>query len=184
MLGPKCLWLTLIFLVSTSLSFAGDSLRSPWDAAVNSADAAYSCPAVPHLAQDLAVDSYYSDEHHSLVDETRKKAYDEATAPYSDFSRAVVKAADAYRASGNQRAAECAITLLDAAAKDKVLTGQMKTGQAIYVQGWSLSSWAIGYLKVRTAGAASYEENIEIASWLKKLAEANRDYYEGKGHKP
>jgi poly(beta-D-mannuronate) lyase len=184
MLGPKSLWLTLIFFALTSFSFAGDSLRSPWDAAVNSADAAYRCPAAPHLAQDLAVDSYYSDEHHFIVDEARKKASDEASAPYTDFSRAVVKAADSYRASGNQRAAECVVTLLDAAAKDKVLTGQMKTGQAIYVQGWSLSSWAIAYLKVRTAGAASYEENIEIAAWLKKLAEANRDYYEGKGHNP
>jgi poly(beta-D-mannuronate) lyase len=74
------------------------------------------------------------------------------------------------------------ITLLDAAAKDKVLAGSMKTAQATYVQGSGLSSWAIAYLKVRGANAASYEESIEISAWLKKLAEENRDYYEGNGH--
>ena len=184
MLGPKCLWLTLIFFGFTSFSLAGDSLHSPWDAPVASAEAAYSCPVAPHLSQDLNVDSYYSDERHSIVDEARKKAYDEASASYTDFSHAVVKAADAYRATGNQRAAECVITLLDSAAKDKVLTGDMKTAEAVYVQGWSLSSWAIAYLKVRGASAASYEENIEISSWLKKLAEENRDYYEHKSRNP
>jgi poly(beta-D-mannuronate) lyase len=182
MLGSKFLWPALLLV--SSFSFAGDSLRSPWDVPVNTTGAPYSCPAAPHLSQDLAVDSYYSDEHHSIVDEARKRAYDAATAPFTDFSRAVVKAADDYRSTGNQRAAECVIALLDTAAKDKVLAGPMKTVQAIYVQGWSLSSWAIAYLKVRGAGAASYEENIEIAAWLKKLAEENRDYYEGKGHNP
>jgi len=182
MLGPKLLWPALVLVSCASFSVAGDSLRSPWDAPVNTADAAYNCPAAPHLSQDLAVDSYYSDENHSIVDEARKKAYDQASAPYTEFSRAVVKAADAYRATGNQRAAECVITLLDAAAKDKVLAGSMKTAQAIYVQGWNLSSWAIAYLKVRGASAASYEENIEISAWLKRLAEENRDYYEGNGY--
>jgi poly(beta-D-mannuronate) lyase len=174
----------LTLLVFSSFSFGTDSLRSPWDAPSPTADAAYACPAAPQLTQDLAVDGYYSDEHHSVVDEARKKAYDAAIAPFTDFSHTVVKAADAYRTTGNQRAAECVITLLDAVAKGKALTGQMKTGQAIYVQGWNLSSWAIAYLKVRGASAASYEENIEIAAWLKKLAEENRDYYEGKGHNP
>jgi poly(beta-D-mannuronate) lyase len=184
MLGCKTFWPLLILLVFSSLSFASDSLHSPWDASVPAAYAAYACPPAPQLPQDLAVDAYYSDEHHSIVDDARKKAYDATTAPFTDFSRAVVKAADAYRTTGNQRAAECVVTLLDAAAKDKALAGQMKTGQAIYVQGWNLSSWAIAYLKVRAASAASYEENIEIAAWLKKLAEENRNYYEGKGHNP
>src|ERR1700757_5367425 len=146
MLGSKFLWPALILISCASFSFAGDSLHSPWDAPLNSTEAPYRCPAAPHLSQDLAVDSYYSDEHHSIVDEARKKAYDQPTAPYMDFSHAVVKAADDYRSTGNQRAAECVITLLAAAAKDKVLTGSMKTAQATYVQGSGLSSWAIAYL--------------------------------------
>jgi poly(beta-D-mannuronate) lyase len=184
MLGWKLLWPALILVSCASFCLAGDSLHSPWDAPTNTIDALYSCPVAPHLAQDLALNNYYSDEQHSIVDEARKKGYDAATAPFTDFSRAVVKAADDFRSTGNQHAAECVVTLLDVAAKDKVLAGQMKSAQAIYVQGWSLSSWAIAYLKVRGAGAASYEENIEISAWLKKLAEENRDYYEGKGHNP
>ena len=182
MLGSKSLWPALVLVFCASFGFAGDSLRSPWDAPVNTVVAPYGCPAAARLSQDLAVDGYYSDEHHSIVDQARKRVFDAATAPFSDFSRNVVKAADDYRSTGNQRAAECVITLLDTAAKQKVLAGQMKTAQATFVQGWNLSSWAIAYLKVRGASAASYEENIEIAAWLKKLAEQNRDYYEGKGH--
>jgi poly(beta-D-mannuronate) lyase len=184
MLGLKFLWPLLILFSGVSSSVAADSLHSPWDAPITSTETAYTCPAVTHLSQDLNLDNYYSDERHSIVDAARKKAYDEGSAPYTNFSHAVVKAADAYRTSGSQRAAECAITLLDAAAKDKALTGAMKTAQAVYVQGWSLSSWAIAYLKVRSSGAASLEDNLEIAAWLKKLAEENRDYYEHKSRNP
>jgi poly(beta-D-mannuronate) lyase len=185
MLGLKNIWpLFASLLLLMSAAMAADDLRSPWDTAVTSTETPYACPAPPQLAHDLAVDSYYSDEHHSIVDEARKKAYDQASAPYADFSRAVVKAADTYRTTGSQRAAECVITLLDAAAKERALTGEMKTTQAIYEQGWSLSSWAIAFLKVRASGAASLEENLDIAAWLKKLAEENRDYYERKSRNP
>ena len=184
MLGPKFLWPVFVLFACASFSFAADSLHSPWDAPVTSMETTYACPVAPHLSQDLNLDSYYSDERHSVVDEAKKKAYEEGSAPYTNFSRAVVKAADAYRTDGSQRAAECAITLLDTAAKEKVLTGEMKTAQAVYVQGWSLSSWAIAYLKVRASGAASLEENLEISAWLKKLAEENRDYYEHKSRNP
>jgi poly(beta-D-mannuronate) lyase len=179
MLGSKILWPILIVFVS-SFSFAADTLRSPWDAPITSTEVAYNCPAAPHLSSDLDVDSYYSDEHRSIVDEARKKTYDEATTPFNDFSRAVVKAADSYRTTSSQRAAECVITLLVTAARDKVLAGQMKTSQSTYVQGWNLSAWAIAYLKVRGSGAAASEETAAITSWLRKLAEANRDYYERK----
>src|SRR5579862_249759 len=118
MLGLKFLWPVLILFSGVSSSVAADSLHSPWDAPVTSAETPYTCPAVTHLSQDLNLDNYYSDERHSIVDEARKKAYDEGSAPFTNFSRAVVKAADTYRTSGSQRAAECAITLLDAAAKD------------------------------------------------------------------
>jgi poly(beta-D-mannuronate) lyase len=163
---------------------ASDGLRSPWDAAVTTADAAYSCPTAPHLARDLDVESYYTDEHRSIVDEARKKAYEAGSEPFTNLARFVVKAADAYRTTGSQQAAECVITLLDTAAKDGVLTGQMKTGQATYVQGWSLAAWAIGYLKVRRSGAAASEETAEITGWLRKLGEENRDYYETKNRNP
>jgi poly(beta-D-mannuronate) lyase len=185
MLGLKTFWQVAGIVVGlASTGVASDGLRSPWDAAVTSTEAAYSCPAAPHLAHDLNVDSYYSDSHQSIVDEARKKAYEQGSESFTNLARQVVRAADAYRATGSQRAAECTITLLDTAAKDKALTGRMMTGQASYLQGWSLSAWAVGYLKVRGSSAASTEETNEITAWLRKLAEENRDYYEAKSRNP
>src|SRR5271165_1348376 len=126
---------------------AGDRLHSPWDTPVKPTETNYVCPNAPHLARDLDVDGYYVDSHYSIVDEARKKAYEERTQPFTHLSELVVNAADAYRTTGSQSAAECVISLLNVAAKDKALSGKMITSQATYVQGWSLSAWAIGYLK-------------------------------------
>ncbi len=147
-------------------------------------DAAYVCPPSPHLARDFETNSYYTDSHHSIVDPSLKKSYDDSTASFTDFGRAVAKAADNYRTTGSRAAATCVITSLDAAAKDHALAGDMKSYQAFYVQGWSLSSWAIAYLKVRGSGAASADESKEISAWFKKMAEENRNYYDGKRDKP
>jgi poly(beta-D-mannuronate) lyase len=185
MFGWKTIWPVFISLfVFVSGSAASDALRSPWDAPISSTDTAYRCPEPPHLARDLDVNGFYSDERHSIVDEARMKAYEEGSAPFTNLARSVVQAADNYRTTGSQRAAECVITLLDTAAKDGVLAGQMKTAQASYLQGGSLSAWAIGYLKVRRSGAASAEERTAIVGWLKKLAEENRDFYERKSRNP
>ena len=100
-----------------------------------------------------------------------------------DFSRAVVKAADAYQTTGSRTAAECVFGLLDAAARQKTLTGEMGTGQASYVQGWNLGAWSVAYLKVRGSGAATTEQARNIVGWLKKLAGENRGYYEDKRRK-
>ena len=185
MFKRKSIWgLACISIVMAIPCGAAERLQSPWDAAATPTDAGYKCPEAPHLARDLDVNSYYSDAHHSIVDEARKEAYEAGSEPFTNLARQIVKAADAYRTTGSRKAAECAITLLDTAAKDKVLTGRMMTGQAFYVQGWSLSAWAIGYLKVRESGAASAEQAAEITAWLKKLAEKNQDYYEGKRRNP
>jgi len=162
-----------------------DNLQSPWAPhPIQATDAAYPCPPAPHLASDLSTNSYYTDEHHSIVDPSLKKAYEEATASFTQAARAVVKAADNYRTTGSRAAAQCVITLLDTAAKDRALAGKMLSHQAFYVQGWSLSAWAIAYLKVRGSGAASAEETKEITAWHRKMAEDNRDYYESKRHNP
>jgi poly(beta-D-mannuronate) lyase len=163
---------------------AGDMLHSPWDTPVKPTETGYVCPEAPRLAHNLDLDGYYIDSHYSIVDEAKKKAYEERSEPFTRLSQLVVHAADAYRTTGSQSAAECVITLLDAAAKDKALTGRMMTSQATYVQDWSLSAWAIGYLKVRSSGSGSVQQTAEITSWLKNLALKNRDYYESKAMDP
>jgi poly(beta-D-mannuronate) lyase len=156
-------------------------LRSPWEARVaTEADAPWNCPAIPRLPHDFATNSYYVDPHHSVIDPMLKKRYEDSVAPIEDFSREVVKAADAYRTKGSRGAAECVTTLLAGAAAQKALTGNMDGHQASYVQGWNLGSWAVAWLKVRDSGVASPEQAAAVPAWLRKLAEANRGYYEAK----
>jgi poly(beta-D-mannuronate) lyase len=160
----------------------GTPLRSPWDAAKppqpDSAAESHNCPATPQLPHDFATNSYYTDSHHSIIDPALKKKYEDSVAGVEDFSRNMVKAADAYQTTGSRSAAECAASLLENAAKQKALAGHMEGHQASYVQGWNLGAWAVAYLKIRNSGAISDDRAKEITKWMKKLAEENRGYYE------
>ena len=151
----------------------------------------YACPVAPQLPHDFGTNSYYTDAQHSVPDPALKKKYEDSVAEITDFSRAVVRAADAYQTAGSHDAALCVIGLLDAAARQKALTGLMSTSQAYYVQKWNLAAWSLAYLKVRNAETLAYAKNPaaarisaeqirEISSWLKKLAESSRDYVEEK----
>ena len=175
-----------VFLLSPgAAAVAGETpLRSPWDLEPPATtDLPYPCPAAPQLPFNFTTNSYYTDSHHSVIDPELKKSYEESVAPIEEFSRASVKAADNYRTKGSRAAAECVYTLLEAAAKQKALAGNMGSGQASYVQGWNLGTWAVAYLKVRASGVASNEASHEIVKWLEKLAEQNREYYEDRRHK-
>jgi poly(beta-D-mannuronate) lyase len=52
------------------------SLRSPWDGKpVMITEAAYTCPAIAHIASDLVTDGFYrlDDPTHSIIDPARRK---------------------------------------------------------------------------------------------------------------
>jgi poly(beta-D-mannuronate) lyase len=171
----------LLFAGSAGASHKPVTLQSPWDLhPVAITDAPYTCPSVPALPHDFATNSYYTDSHHSIIDPTLKKKYEDSVEPVTDFSRAVVKAADAYQTTGSRTAAQCTASMLLNAAKQRVLTGKMDGHQAYYVQGWNLGSWAVAYLKIRGSGIVPSGDAEEIARWLKKLAGDNRRYYEEK----
>ena len=171
-----------VLLVTTVPGNAADaSLRSPWDLhAVTPTDAAYNCPAVPKLPHDFATNSYYTDSHHSIPDPVLKKQYQDSVAGIDEFSRMVVKAADAFRTTGSRPAAQCSVSLLESAAKQKALAGNMDGHQAFYVQKWNLAAWALAYLKVRDSGAMQPEQSKEIGKWFKELAKSARGYVEEK----
>jgi poly(beta-D-mannuronate) lyase len=163
---------------------ADAALKSPWDShPVAITDAPFACPAVPKLPRDFATNSYYIDSHHSIIDPTLKKRYDDSVAGIDDFSRTVVKAADAFQTTGSRAAAECVVTLLEDAAKEKVLAGTMESYQATYVQGWALGAYAVAYLKIRGSGVVPADAAKEITKWMRKLAGDNQDYYDGKRRK-
>jgi poly(beta-D-mannuronate) lyase len=181
--GPLLLLFAAFFACGAPASADKPPLHSPWDShPVTLTDAPFTCPAAPHLSSDLLIGSYYTDEHHSIVDPAMKKAHDDAASPFTDFARAVVRAADHYRSTGSRAAAQCVLSLLETAAHDRVLAGKMLSGQAYYEQGWNLSAWAVAYLKVRDSNLATPDQTKTISSWFKEMAEQNRDYYDQKSH--
>ncbi len=169
-----------ILVVGIVCASAADTpLRSPWDLhPVAIVDNSYTCPNVPALPQDFATNSYYTDPHHSIIDPGLKKKYEDSVAVINDFSRDMVKAADAFQTSGSRAAASCTVFLLRNAARQRALAGTMYGYQASYVQGWNLGAWAVAYLKVRGSGVLKDAETREITEWLKKLAHETREYYD------
>jgi len=163
----------------TGLASTQPPLLSPWNAdSVPAADVAYQCPAPALPPRDFATNSYYIDPRHSITDPVLKKKYEESVAGIDAFSRSVAAASDRYRTTGSNAAAQCVADLLTAAARQKALAGKMDGFQASYVQGWALGAWAVAWLKIRGSRAVSREQAGAIMPFLKKLAEANREYYE------
>jgi poly(beta-D-mannuronate) lyase len=177
---PFLAFCLLVALISSS-AYAKTLLQSPWDShPVALTDTPYECPPAPQLPRDFATNSYYTDAQHSIPDPVLKKKYEDSVAAIEDFSRALVKAADAFQTTGSGAAAQCVVTSLESAAKGKAFTGTMDGHEASYVQGWNLGAWAVAYLKVRGSGLASKDQAHTITSWMRKLAEENRAYYEAK----
>ena len=161
------------------------ALKSPGDGReIAPADLPYVCPAMTDLPHDFTTTRYYKDAKSSIIDPNLKKQYDDSVAPVRNFSTELTRAADAYQVTGNLAAAKCVIHSLHVMAGLGVFSGKMGSGQAIYVQGWNLGSWAIPFLKVRDSGLASADEAREISAWLMKIATDNRAYYEAKRANP
>jgi poly(beta-D-mannuronate) lyase len=160
---------------------ADTSLRSPWDSyPVTANDASFSCPSATPLPRDFATNSYLIDSQHSIADPLLKEEHKESVAGIQDFSRAVVKAADAFQTKGSRAAAECAASLLKSAASQEALAGRMEGHQAYYEQGSNLGAWAVAFLKIRGSGVMSDQQSKKITTWLRKLAEENRAYYDAR----
>lgn len=160
---------------------AEQPLRSPWDGkSVPMTSAPYICPAMPDIQPNLTTDGFYrlDDPTHSIIDPERQAAYDKSSGPVKAAGKAVVAAADAYRTTGSQQAAECALKLIDAMANQHSLTGKMSSNQAYYVQGWVVGAIAIGYLKIRDAHLATPEQAKLIAQWLVNVGEQTKSYFD------
>lgn len=160
---------------------AEQPLRSPWDGkSVAMTSAPYNCPATPNIPPDLITDGFYrlDDPTHSIIDPARQAAYQKSSGPVKVAGQAVVAAADAYRTTGSQQAAECALKFIAAMAEQHSLAGKMSSNQAYYVQGWVVGAVAIGYLKIRDAHLATPEQAKSIAGWLVSVGEQTKGYFD------
>jgi poly(beta-D-mannuronate) lyase len=166
--------------VSAFATTSIEPLRSPWDGKpVAISKAAYSCPAIAHIAPDLATDGFYrlDDPTHSIIDPVRQEAYRKSSDPVKAVGMAIVKAADDYRTTGSREAAQCAMAQILTLAQEHSLAGKMSSNQAYYVQGWVVGAVAIAYLKVRETGIATAAETKTIADWLQRVGEQTKSYY-------
>jgi len=159
-------------------------MRSPWDipVAVQTHDA-FTCPQAPELPSTIKAADYYTDAAHSIVDPVRKKAYDAGTDGLRAAMRDVINMADRYRTDGNDASARCAALFLGSFAASGALTGDTATNQAVYVQGWTLGSFAVAWLKIRSDGNIPAEERKQITTWLAAVALRNIDYYKKRDDK-
>ena len=66
--------------LSSRQRIAQAQLRSPWDGlSIAATDAPYNCPEPPPFAKTLNVEGYYTDAHHSIIDEKKREAEEKAT---------------------------------------------------------------------------------------------------------
>ena len=173
-----------VAVLFSAMAHAAQPLRSPWESHdVKLTEAAYPCPAIVHLSADLTTERFYSDSKSSIIDPEKWKAYVASSGPYKELGQEIVDAADAYRLTGSRQAVECALSHMDAAARDGVFTGKMSSNQASYVQGWVIGAVAIAYLKVRDSGLAQTGQEHDILTWIVKVVHQTMDYYDARRQK-
>jgi poly(beta-D-mannuronate) lyase len=175
----------VVVCCSATLTVRADAkLRSPWDGhRIRLTNAPYSCPAIVHLSPDLTTNGFYSDSKASVIDPVKWKAYSESAGPYKELGNRITSSADAYLTTGSRDAANCAADHMEAAEKDAVFTGKMSSGQAYYVQGWTIGAIAIAYLKLRDSGLMRAEQKKEISQWIVRVVQQTRDYYDTRRQK-
>jgi poly(beta-D-mannuronate) lyase len=172
--------LSLLFAVGVPALFAAP-LQSPWDGKhVPVTEAAYSCPAIAHIAPDLVTDGFYrlDDPTHSIIDPVRQEPYRKSSDGVKNVGLAIVAAADDYRNAGSRSAAQCAMTQILTLAQEHALAGKMSSNQAYYVQGWVVGAMAIAYLKIRETGLATPQQTEAIANWMQSVGEQTKQYYD------
>ena len=170
---------TFALLLVCLAARADAPLRSPWDGHhVTPTDKPYTCPPIVHLSRDLTTDGFYSDSKSSVIDPAKMKAYNESSGPYKNLGQVIVDAADAWRSTGSRQAAVCALSHMEAAARDGVFTGKMSSHQAYYVQGWVIGAIAIGWLKVRDSGLETSSLHDLVVPWIVSVTRQTTDFYD------
>ena len=156
-------------------------LRSPWDDhPITLTATPYDCPAPPPFSKSLDVEGYYTDAHHSVIDEKKRAEEEKATEAPTHLGQWSTEAADAYLTKGSRAAALCVFSLLDAAARAHAWAGDMPTSQGHYEQKWLLAAVAVSYLKVRDSGLATPDQQKEILKWFSSIAGHVTDYVDSK----
>jgi poly(beta-D-mannuronate) lyase len=134
---------------------------------------------------NFVTDGFYADNDptHSIIDPVKQKAYDESSGPVKREGNVVVAAADAFRTTGSEAAAQCVIQHLLIQARGNALTGTMSSTQAYFVQGWVVGAEAIAFLKVEGDRRTTAAQGSVLFPWLQKVADETRVFYDDRYRK-
>ena len=127
------------------------------------APASHACDAPPPALSNIDANSYYSDQHHSVIDPVLRARNIANTKPIEDFLSQVARDA-------NQGDAACALTWLNSWAGQQAMLGKISSEQAYYVRKWTLGGLALNYARIRQQATPAQRAAIE--SWFKALADA------------
>jgi poly(beta-D-mannuronate) lyase len=143
--------------------------------------AAHACEAPPPAVHDIDANSYYIDQHHSVIDPVRKARNVAATKPVDEFLDAVARHASSYQARPSDREeARCGLQWLSAWAHQDAMLGKMTTNQSYYTRKWALGGLALSYARLRPAATDADRQAID--AWLQSLANATMVHADaGKG---
>jgi poly(beta-D-mannuronate) lyase len=177
-----------VFALLAALALGGTAhataLVSPFDvdarrALLGRALPEAACPSPPAPVRDIQARSYYSDARHSIVDPAAHAAHDAAVKPLHDFADGVTRQADRWMGSHPPRpeAAACALAWLNAWAIRDAMLGRV-TNQGGYERKWTLGGIALAYLKIHDAPGLDPATKTRVESWLRRLSEAVRPYYD------
>jgi poly(beta-D-mannuronate) lyase len=154
------------------------TLHSPWDVSpVALTQAAYNCPAAFPISRNITITNLRHIQD-TLTPAAYNDAYPESSAALADLTRNVVTAADFYRRTGSQAAAQCVVTLLADAALHHSMAGKMDSTQAWKDQNRTLRSLSIAYLKVRNSGQITPDDADLILAWFNDVVNQERGHYD------
>lgn len=143
------------------------------------------CPAPPDAARDLDFAGYYRDARGSAIDPDRKRAYDAARKDLTRFVSEVAKRADRSQTKAKAEArlaeARCALSWLEAWAREGAYLGRMTGKQADYQRKWDLAGLALAYLKLKQH--ATPAQHSSIAAWLLAIGRKARAFFDDRGRK-
>ena len=133
-------------------------------------DQDFKCRQPPPPPKDLKIESFYSDENSSIIDNKAYIEYKKSVYSINKFENTLNQMANIYTQDNNATAAAICTQnwLYDWARNDAMLGRVSANGE--YIRKWVLASAAAAYLQIQNEVALDNAKTQRIESWLKNIA--------------
>lgn len=137
------------------------------------------CGDAPAPVVDVMGQTYYSDDHHSIIDPKKFEQSREMTVPLRSFNNQIARLSDRIWKFDDLSAESCLYTWLSTWARAGALLGDANY-QGEFERKWNLSGIALAYLKVEPLLHWNPEQKSIVIAWLEKIAKRVRSDYDQK----